>query len=136
MRQCSRACRSSPTANPIQLNQSIRDEVTRTHRVSRHTWPHERQGLLTNMNNQPGAYRITNCSLGESCSGNWETLETTASDSVRHCDTCQRTIHLCATLAEVLHHAGLEHTMAFKKAPRTTGFDTTSGNEQRPPRLQ
>jgi uncharacterized protein (TIGR02996 family) len=44
----------------------------------------------------------------------WDTLATTADPAVRACDTCQKTVHYCATVSEALGHASSGRCVAVQ----------------------
>jgi uncharacterized protein (TIGR02996 family) len=58
---------------------------------------------------------VENCTLlAFECPKWWDTLATTADPTVRSCDTCQKTVHYCATLDEAKLHAWDGHCVAIQ----------------------
>lgn len=44
---------------------------------------------------------IRNCALGFKCDANFDDMVPTSFDGVRFCDTCEKTVHLCTTPAQL-----------------------------------
>jgi len=60
-------------------------------------------------------YQITNCVFDRRCKSSWEELSQTSILGVRYCAICQKHIHLCETLEELLWHAKLENAVAWSR---------------------
>lgn len=57
---------------------------------------------------QDGSKTIRNCHFRYRCHMEWDDLEITASDTVRHCGICGKDVHLC-TSQDALARAILEN---------------------------
>jgi uncharacterized protein (TIGR02996 family) len=52
------------------------------------------------------------------CPKQWSALARTDAPNIRHCATCARDVHFCATIEEVREHAWASHCVAFDPALR------------------
>ena len=69
------------------------------------------------------------------CPKQWSSLSPTDAPGVRHCGTCDRKVHFCATLEEVREHAWENHCVAFDPALRNREALLTYDRERPRPEL-
>ncbi|MDO8906837.1 hypothetical protein [Hydrogenophaga sp.] len=69
--------------------------------------------------NEPGApptsgYSvIANCPMEFECPKQWETMDETSSPDVRHCDSCNKDVHFCATEEKLERMAAAGECVSF-----------------------
>lgn len=58
-----------------------------------------------------------NCEMAFECPKNWFKLEPTANPNVKHCNTCNQSVHLCTTQEDLDKAIKDLRCIAFFKAP-------------------
>ena len=53
------------------------------------------------------------------CPKQWSALTLTSTPDVRHCGACEREVHFCSTLQDVMFHAARSHCVAFDPSLRS-----------------
>lgn len=56
---------------------------------------------------------IANCPMEFECPKQWETMEETSSPDVRHCDSCNKDVHFCATEEKLERMAAAGECVSF-----------------------
>lgn len=56
---------------------------------------------------------ISNCPMEFECPKQWETMEETSNPDVRHCDSCNKDVHFCATEEKLDRMAAAGECVSF-----------------------
>lgn len=79
-------------------------------------WNGASNGLINKCMPTPNPIRNCPVQFREPCPKTWESLQPTGNPTVRHCEACQKPVHLCTTDAAIMEHARKGDCVAWPQA--------------------
>jgi hypothetical protein len=70
---------------------------------------------LKDMESQGPIYEIRNCTFAYRCTADWDKLEDTGIEQVRHCHECDKDVHFCETDQQLTDAIYANHCVAIER---------------------